>query len=114
MIVREYQAEDGGRPFSTWLDRLRDGRARGRIVARIDRMKAGLFGDWRPVGGGVRELRIDYGPGYRVYYGEVGKKLIMLLRGGDKRTQASDIRRANGYWKDYKSRERALPGGRAP
>ncbi|MDZ7645603.1 MAG: type II toxin-antitoxin system RelE/ParE family toxin [Woeseiaceae bacterium] len=70
MRVREYQTADGVKPVSEWLDRLRDGRARGRIVARLDRLKAGLFGDWRAVGGGVFELRIASGPGYRVHYGK--------------------------------------------
>lgn len=83
MKVRQYQTADGRTPFSDWLDGLRDGRARGRIVARIDRLRAGLLGDRRTVGNGVCELRIDHGPGYRVYYGYDGHDLILLLRGGD-------------------------------
>jgi putative addiction module killer protein len=63
------------------------------------------LGDWRSVGDGVCELRIDYGPGYRVYYGQDGEALILLLCGGDKRTQAKDIEKAHGYWKDYKARK---------
>ncbi len=109
--VHEYQTSDGVTPLSEWLDRLRDGHARARIVARIDRLRVGLFGDWKAVGGGVCELRIDYGPGYRVYYGQDGNTLVLLLCGGDKRTQAGDIRRAHDYWKDYKSRQRTVPRG---
>jgi putative addiction module killer protein len=64
--VRRYQTAEGKVPLSEWLDGLRDGRARARIVARLDRLSIGLLGDWKSVGEGVRELRIDYGPGYRV------------------------------------------------
>jgi len=78
-------------------------------VARLDRLKAGLLGDWKSVGDGICELRIDHGPGYRVYYGQVGKTLILLLCGGDKSTQAKDIETANAYWKDYKARLPSRP-----
>jgi len=80
--------------FSEWLLKLKDGQARARIVARIDRLIDGLFGDARPVGEGVGELRIDYGPGYRVYFVQRGKTLVILLCGGDKRTQDRDIKTA--------------------
>jgi putative addiction module killer protein len=96
---------DGGVPLSDWLDTLRDARARARIVARLDRLRVGLLGDWKSAGNGVVELRIDYGPGYRVYCGQDGESLILLLCGGDKRTQARDIEKAHGYWKDYKARK---------
>ena len=102
--VREYQTTQGRSPLAEWLAGLRDGGTRARIVARLDRLKAGLLGDWKSVGGGVCELRIDHGPGYRVYYGQAGKTLILLLCGGDKSTQAKDIEIANAYWKDYKAR----------
>lgn len=84
MEVREYQGVDGKTPVTQWLSGLRDPTARARIVARLDRLKAGLFGDWKSSGEGVCELRIDYGPGYRVYYAQDGKTLIILLCGGDK------------------------------
>lgn len=77
--------------FARWLDDLRDIRARARIMVRIERLAMGNPGDVRPVGEGVSELRIDYGPGYRVYYIQQGKQLILLLAGGDKRTQARDV-----------------------
>jgi putative addiction module killer protein len=104
--VRQYQTAEGSRPLAKWLDGLRDGAARTRIVARLDRLTAGLRGDWKSAGGGVYELRIDHGPGYRVYYGQEGSTLILLLCGGDKRTQAKDIEQAHAYWKDYKTRSR--------
>jgi len=77
--------------FARWFGSLRDSRARMRIQARIRRLTLGNFGDVRPVGGGVSELRIDYGPGYRVYFVQRGEALIFLLAGGDKRTQERDI-----------------------
>ena len=80
--------------YAKWLDGLRDIRARARILARVERLAAGNPGDAKPVGEGVSELRIDYGPGYRVYYTMRGQKLIILLAGGDKSTQASDIKTA--------------------
>jgi len=80
--------------FAKWLDDLRDLRARARIQVRIERLAAGNPGDARPVGEGVSELRIDYGPGYRVYFKRTGKELIILLVGGDKSSQAKDIKAA--------------------
>ena len=91
--------------FEAWLDRLADSRAVARIIARLDRIQAGNFGDHKPVGESVWELRIDHGPGYRVYYAIVGRRVILLLCGGDKRKQSSDIRRAIGMLKDYQRRE---------
>jgi putative addiction module killer protein len=80
--------------FSRWLDGLRDIHARARVQARIERLIAGNPGDVKPAGEGVSELRIDYGPGYRVYFKRRGRELIILLAGGDKRSQARDIRNA--------------------
>ena len=80
--------------FAKWLDGLRDVRARARILVRIKRLATGNPGDARPVGEGVSELRIDYGPGYRVYCKKRGREVVILLAGGDKRTQASDIKTA--------------------
>lgn len=111
MQVRRYQAVEGRAPLSEWLDELHDRSARARIVARLDRLSVGLWGDWRSVGGSVCELRIDFGPGYRVYYAQDGEDLILLLCGGDKRTQAKDIEKAHGYWKDYKARKPAVSSG---
>ncbi len=80
--------------FAKWLDGLPDIRARARILVRIERLAAGNPGDVKPVGEGVSELRIDYGPGYRVYYKQFGRAVVILLAGGDKRTQAKDIKTA--------------------
>ncbi|MFO1431198.1 MAG: type II toxin-antitoxin system RelE/ParE family toxin [Candidatus Competibacteraceae bacterium] len=80
--------------FAQWLDGLRDIHARARIQARIERLAAGNAGDVKPIGEGVSELRIDYGPGYRVYFKQHGRELVILLAGGDKSTQASDIKLA--------------------
>ncbi len=80
--------------FSKWLDGLQDIRARARIMVRIERLSLGNPGDVKPVGEGVSELRVNYGPGYRIYFQQKGKKLIILLAGGDKRTQSKDIKTA--------------------
>ncbi len=80
--------------FAKWLDKLHDIRARARILVRIKRLTAGNPGDVKPVGEGVSELRINYGPGYRVYYKQFGESIIILLAGGDKRTQTKDIKTA--------------------
>jgi putative addiction module killer protein len=77
--------------FAKWLDGLRDVRARARVLVRIERLAAGNPGDVAPVGKGISELRIDYGPGYRVYYQQQGRELVILLAGGDKRAQSKDI-----------------------
>lgn len=82
--------------FDRWLRKLKDRRAAARVLIRIDRLAAGNPGDVKPVGRGVSELRIDYGPGYRVYFLREGDRLILLLTGGDKSTQAADIRTAYG------------------
>jgi putative addiction module killer protein len=78
--------------FAKWIDGLRDIRTRARILVRIERLVVGNPGDVRPIGEGVSELRIDYGPGYRVYYKKQGQEVVILLAGGDKSTQARDIR----------------------
>ena len=89
-----YQTLDGHYLFAEWIGSLQDIKAQARIAARLLRLENGNFGDCRPVGGGVWELRIDWGPGYRVYYGIAEKRVILLCEGGDKRTQKADIVRA--------------------
>ena len=86
--------------FARWLDGLADLRARARIQARIERLAAGNPGSVKPVGEGVSELRIDYGPGYRVYFKRRGRRLIVLLAGGDKSSQARDIKKAQRLARD--------------
>jgi putative addiction module killer protein len=80
--------------FAQWLDGLRDVRARARVQVRIERLAAGNPGAVQPVGQGVSEMRIDYGPGYRVYFKRVGREIVILLAGGDKSTQSADIKTA--------------------
>ena len=89
--MREIRSTD---TFTTWLDRLRDRQARARVLARVRRLAHGNPGDVKPVGEGVSEMRIKYGPGYRVYYTTRGDTLIILLAGGDKSSQAQDIQTA--------------------
>lgn len=82
--------------FAKWIDELQDIRARARILVRIERLSAGNPGDVKSVGEGVSEMRIDYGPGYRVYYKQQGRKVVILLAGGDKQSQTKDIKTAVG------------------
>ena len=106
--VRHCCTADGADVFGAWFDGLRDPRAQERIAVRIDRLALGLFGDAKPLrqGEGVRELRIDYGPGYRVYYALAGRTVVLLICGGDKRTQQTDIARAIRYWVEFQGRPR--------
>ena len=80
--------------YARWLDGLQDARARARVLVRVERLAAGNPGDVKPVGEGVSELRIDYGPGYRVYFKKQGRMIVILLAGGDKRTQSEDVKTA--------------------
>ena len=106
MDIREYLAPDGKCPFRNWLRSLKDVKARAIIRARINRIRLGNFGDCKSVGSGVSEFRIDYGPGYRVYFGRVGEKIVLLLCGGTKRNQEKDINLAKEYWYDYNKRKK--------
>ncbi|MBF0108986.1 MAG: type II toxin-antitoxin system RelE/ParE family toxin [Magnetococcales bacterium] len=102
--IRRYRTEDGHEIVTEWLARLRDRQAKARIHARILRLAAGNFGDCKPLRDGVAELRVDCGPGYRVYYGMVGKTIVLLLGGGDKHSQDVDIIQAVACLKDFKRR----------
>jgi putative addiction module killer protein len=92
------------REFETWIGSLRDRRAAARIGIRLDRLAFGYFGDVKPVGGGISEIRIDHGPGYRVYFAQKGDIAVLLLCGGDKDSQARDIRKARNLFKDWSER----------
>lgn len=92
---------NGKSPFKDWFLSLRDKPTQARIQNRIDRLRLGTLGDYQSVGGGVFELRIHFGPGYRVYFGLHGAQVILLLCGGDKSTQARDIADAQRYWKEF-------------
>lgn len=102
MDVKIYQDAHGNEPFEKWLNSIRDKRALARIDNRLRRVRLGNLGDHRSVGDGVFELRLDFGPGYRIYFGRIGNEVIILLSGGDKSTQTRDIVQAKLYFSDYK------------
>lgn len=104
--VRHFLTNTGRSVFAEWFNALNDKKAQSIITARITRMTAGNFGDSKQVQGAVRELRIDYGPGYRIYYAVTGSTVVLLLCGGDKRRQSADIQRAVDYWTDFKERKK--------
>ena len=95
-----YQTETGKEPFSEWLNDL-DRITRNRVRVRLDRVEQGNYGDHKSVGDGVVELRLFFGPGYRIYLAEDGNTLVVLLCGGDKDTQTRDIAKAKAYWQAY-------------
>lgn len=100
--IRKFRRSDGIIPFDRWIARLRDERARTRVLIQLDRLRLGLEGDWKPVGEGVSEMRIFVGKGYRVYFGREGKTVVILLCGGDKSTQGRDVELAKSYWREYR------------
>ena len=97
-----YRTPNGQEPFTEWLKSLRDRRTRKRIQNRIARIGSGNLGDHKSVGDGIFELRFQFGPGYRIYFGEVDNIIILLLCGGDKSSQDRDIERAKVYWQEFK------------
>jgi putative addiction module killer protein len=99
-----YVTAAGKKPFKEWLEGLKDVAARAKIRVRLDRVRLGNLGDNRSVGGGVYELRVDYGPGYRIYYACESECIILLLLGGDKSKQKKDIDVAKEFWSDHKRR----------
>lgn len=98
-----YRDAAGNEPFTDWLNSLRDPRTRRRILKRLLRLESGHFGDTSAVGGGVKELRFFFGPGYRIYFGEDGDRIVILLTGGAKSGQNRDIHQAQACWKEYLS-----------
>jgi putative addiction module killer protein len=102
--LRRYTSKDGRDLVGTWLRSIRDPVARAAVAIRMTRLAAGHAGDSKPVGGGVRELRVDVGPGYRLYYARVGAQLVLLLCGGDKRRQRADIALAKALLEDHRRR----------
>jgi len=99
-----FQQENGSVPFRDWLNALRDQNGVERIRARLARVRAGNFGKIRSLGHGVYEIKVDHGPGYRLYYAMTGVTIVLLLSGGDKSTQKRDIDTAAQYWRDYQER----------
>lgn len=102
--VRHYLTRTGEDAITNWLRGLRDMQGKAAIIRRLNRLEQGNFGDFKPLRDGVHELRIDVGPGYRVYYARSGKTVVLLLCGGAKKTQDADIDRACVYWRDWRSR----------
>jgi putative addiction module killer protein len=102
--IRRYITIGGKVPFAAWFDSLKDVKTQTIVLKRLDRVALGNLGDHRSVGSGVYELRIDYGSGYRIYFGQVNSVIVLLLCGGDKGTQDQDIVDAKEYWKDYGER----------
>jgi len=100
-----YETESGHAPFDAWFNAL-DTQAALKVTTAIARIEAGNLGDVKPVGQGISERRITFGPGYRLYFGQDGKKLVVLLTGGTKKRQSKDIEQAQVFWADYKMRKK--------
>jgi putative addiction module killer protein len=100
VLVQQFETVDGVKPFLRWVERL-DAKTKARILARTLRFQMGNIGDYRHLGGGLCEAKLDFGAGYRIYFGMNGTTLILLLCGGDKSTQTKDIQLAEKYWKTY-------------
>lgn len=101
VVVREFVAANGTNPFTNWFNEL-NAEAAAKVTANLVRITSGNFSNTKSVSGGVYELRIDFGPGYRVYFGKDGEKIIILLGGGTKKKQNADIKKAHELWKEYK------------
>ncbi len=104
ICVLIYELPDGKEPLTEWLETMKDRAARAKIRIQIGRLQNGNPGHCRSVGQGLFELKINFGPGYRVYFGIVGQEAVLLLCGGDKKSQDGDIQIARSYWSDYCSR----------
>ncbi len=101
-VIRKLELQNQIVPFDDWFDSIHDQRMQAAVDARLARVRAGNFGDYKSVGGGVFELRISFGPGLRVYYGLQDQEIVILLGGGDKRSQQRDIRRAQQLWQQFR------------
>ena len=100
-----FRTATGKEPFTEWLNSLRDPTTRRRILKRLLRLEQGNYGDFKPVGEGVNELRLFFGAGYRVYFAEDGDTIVVLLCGGDKSSQRQDILQAQAYWQEYQTHD---------
>ncbi len=98
-----YSLPSGKKPFLEWLSTINDEKTYARIYARLDRLHFGHYGDYKMLGGGIYELKLDFGPGYRIYFGKLKQHVILLLIGGDKSSQARDILQARDYWQQVKT-----------
>lgn len=102
--IKRYITKDGKIPFAKWFDSLKSRKTQLKITERLRRVSLGNLGDYKAMGEGICELRIDYGSGYRIYFAQEGSQIILLLCGGDKDTQKKDILLAREYWYDYRNR----------
>lgn len=110
-VIKRLELQSGRAPFDEWFNSLGDYKMQAAVDARLARIRTGNFGDAKAVGGGVFELRLAIGPGLRIYYGLQGRELVILLGGGDKSTQAQDIRRARQLWQQFTQyAAKKLPG----
>ncbi|MDD9974513.1 MAG: type II toxin-antitoxin system RelE/ParE family toxin [Candidatus Poribacteria bacterium] len=100
--IQYYRNRNGRAPFIEWLESIYDSRTQSRIERRLDRLRGGNFGEYKSIGDGVFEMILDFGPGYRIYFGEINNTNVLLLYGGDKSSQNRDIQRAKMYWREYK------------
>lgn len=103
--LKAYITKEGKEPYTEWLENLKDYVIRSRIVRRVERLKQGNYGDCKSVGGDVQELRLFFGSGYRVYFGETENDVVVLLCGGDKDSQEKDIEKAKQYWQAYQEEQ---------
>lgn len=104
-VIKKLELQNGIIPFDKWFCSLNDKKMQAAVDAKLARVRAGNFGDSKPVGEGVHELRLSFGPGLRVYYAGHGRQVIVLLGGGSKRTQSRDIRRAKQVWREFTTHE---------
>lgn len=100
--IKVYESPQGNQPFTDWLNSIKDRTVKKRIIDRLDRIRFNNFGDNKSVGDDVYELRLHFGSGYRIYYGQIEDIIILLLCGGDKSTQIKDIQKAKNYFSEYK------------
>ena len=103
--IREYIDGAGKSPFSAWHDHL-DARAAAKVTTALYRLEQGNFSNTKGISGGIFDYKIDFGPGYRIYFGKDGERIVIILGGGTKRRQQKDINAAKAYWQDYKARKR--------
>ena len=103
-IIRNYVTKNGVEPFGLWVNSLKNKKVQAIVFERLNRIRLGNFGDCHHLGQGLQELRIHFGSGYRLYFGEAGKTIIVLLCAGDKRSQRADIKKAKEYWQEFKNR----------
>lgn len=103
--IELYVTRDGKIPYESWYARLNDIKVQTIILKRLARIRLGNLGEWRSLGEGVGELKINFGSGFRIYFGQEGGKLVILLCGGDKKTQSKDIKKAFEFWWDHQQRE---------